>query len=59
MYEENVNGEHYLEILQTKIVPTITNRIPHENNGNHINKDVWYQQDVAAHYDVRFCQYLN
>ena len=51
----NLNGERYLELLQTEIVPAIQNLFPGEEFG-----EVWFQQDGAPpHYSVIVRDYLN
>lgn len=54
----NLNGEMYLELLETYIYPMIVETM--ENDDNILEDNVWFQQDGAPpHFTVQVRQFLN
>jgi len=48
IFDENLNGQRYLEILQNQIIPAIRENIPE----HHFNT-VWFQQDGCPAHNTR------
>lgn len=59
-FEENLNGERYLEFLENDLVPCLATLYPDPEDPDIPDNSLWYQQDGApAHYTRPVRQYLD
>jgi hypothetical protein len=59
-FEENLNGNQYLDFLQFELVPALTVLFPNHEDGDLPNQRIWYQQDGAPpHFAVQVRNFLN
>lgn len=59
-FDENLNGERYLEFLQHELIPTLIHLYPNENNPDIPSNQLWFQQDGAPpHYARPVRTYIN
>lgn len=59
-FEENVNGDVYLNFLQFELLPVLIVLFPHDDEPNLVHERIWFQQDGApAHYAVNVRRFLD
>lgn len=59
-FEDNLNGDRYLQFLQDELIPNLAIQFPNDLNPLVPNADIWFQQDGAPpHYAQPVRNYLD